>query len=472
MDKVIEEYKKLKTSNNWGTYYIGQYYFSIKTNRLKEYFGIKGEDWELSKEIQIKLQYENLPAIFHEYIHYLHELSTTIGIVGLSLQLSNKSIFSHNFDSDLKSCINNGVTTSDHKDKLAKISVTQEILMGDGYDILSEGNGKRILSLSLINQKVYFPHINDLVERSLRFPVVHFEYYKGGNYYKSKFNLGKYFIYEGLAYELDREVDKMVYGKPTIDDNGDNTEYTVLRTIAKFVFPDIEKRVYLSLATLSLQEIECGKMFIDYLQIVKDDVSKGESQNSSLLKLKEKVSREFTFKRAAYFELQKETREIFVNRYQLSRAFNFLTMVMENLYDERIKNPTFEVDYVMDGHYQDLVGLAQICDHIFVFNDNEDYMRDFFGTSIDLEISNSLKVLLGYDHMYKAHNTINSTIAVEKNDTFKCPFYHCCNLELRTKHSSICLNKPWRIFEISANSDKQYCWYGQAVGEFKSQTKF
>ncbi len=96
-------------------------------------------------------------------------------------------------------------------------------------------------------------------------------------------------------------------------------------------------------------------------------------------------------------------------------------------------------------------------------------MRDFLGTSISHEISESLKVLLSYDHYHKAHLTFSTILAEEKE--VACPFYHCCNLEIRKNHQDVCGKKPWRIFDISSNSDSQFCWYGQGVLEYKGRTR-
>ena len=121
----------------------------------------------------------------------------------------------------------------------------------------------------------------------------------------------------------------------------------------------------------------------------------------------------------------------------------------------------------MQGEYLKLPDLIPVCDYMYIFRDAEEYMRDFLGSaSFTDEQSQALKILIAYDHYQKAH-WLKSTKEIEKIEKSKCPFFSCCNLSYRKTHEKICAEKPWRIFEVSFNSDKQYCWYGQAVGEFK-----
>jgi hypothetical protein len=108
---------------------------------------------------------------------------------------------------------------------------------------------------------------------------------------------------------------------------------------------------------------------------------------------------------------------------------------------------------------------------MYVFNDAEEFNRDFFGTSsFTDDESAALKALIAYDHYQKSHG-LSSTTIVEKRGPVKCPLYSCCNLDIRLSQESICSTKPWHIFEYSANTDNKYCWYGVGVGEFKAHTE-
>jgi hypothetical protein len=463
-------FSKIKKQGEWGTYFMGKYYFTIATHKKKAELGLQPGPVELSKGIQLQLQWDNYPALFHEYIHYLHEMSTVVGNVGIGLDLRCKSIFSHYFNTDLRSAENLGVNKGVDFQRLAKAITTQQVLLGDTDDKLNGGVFLRVLSIEDEQQEVWFPHDVDYMQSKIIVPKIKFEYFKDGQMKEDYLFLGKYFIYEGLAYELDREVEKIVRNEATFTDTAKGTEYIVLRKIANFVFPETTRKTFLSVASLALQHIDLGNSFIMLLTDVKNHFQNGVTQEDAITLLKQNVSTMIRSKRQDFIEAQEEYKKIFEKRKQLHSSFSYLIEKIERLYDERIKNPAFEVDYVFEGKHRELLDIAQICDYMYLFEDEEDFMRDVFGTSIDMEISQALKVLLSYDHYYKSHG-IYSTKRVESDSDHKCPFYYCCNLELRQQHVGICQKKPWRIFEISANSDNQYCWYGQGVLEFKGQNE-
>ena len=166
-------------------------------------------------------------------------------------------------------------------------------------------------------------------------------------------------------------------------------------------------------------------------------------------------------------EAQDEIVDVFKKRRQLYKAFFTITEEAKRGYLIRSESPIFEVDLIIKGDYLKLLDMIPVCDYMYIFKDVEEYMRDLLGTaSFTDEQSQALKVLIAYDHYQKSH-WLKSTIEIEKKEKYKCPFFSCCNLEYRKTYEKICAEKPWRIFEISYNSDKQYCWYSQAAGEFK-----
>lgn len=466
---------RIERQRTWGTYHMGQYYFKINTNRNKEFLGIHETDENISENIQRLLQNENYAAIFHEYIHYIHEMSTVIGNVSLGLEISAKSIFSNNFDKELKSCEVNDTTDPKQIELLSKIFHTQNVIFGESTD---KFDNRRFIYISDVQSElleVSVPHGTGLMDIKIEIPRLKFCVTE--NQVTSEDNLlfGKFYIYEGIAYELDREIDKTHRKLEVIDDSLRNTEYTVLRSLSKYIFPDVEKKIYLSLASMALQHLNCGTTFILFLKRVKEDVANGINQSDSLNRIKKEVSNMLLLKQVDFNEAQDEYQKVFLKRTQLYKAFGYITDKTKSLYAKRVLNPTFEIDMVFSGNIDSLVTVTEMCDYMYVFEDVEPFMRDYIGTTIDLETSTALKSLVSYDHYHKLH-LISGTKKIEaKPENIegerKCPFFHCCNLTLRSENSEICQNKPWRIFEVSAKTNGLYCWYGTGVAEFKSHTE-
>lgn len=475
MENIIFLLNRIIGQRTWGTYHLGQYYFKINTNRTKEYFGGYGSDENINEEVQRTLQNENYAAIFHEYIHYIHEMSTVIGNVCLGLEISAKSIFSNNFDKELKSSEVNDTIDPKQIELLSKIFHTQYIILGDSFD---KFENRRLINISNIQSdliEISVPYDVGLMSFEIEVPKLEFCFSENQIASQDSLLFGKFYIYEGIAYELDREIDKTHRRLEVIDDSLRNTEYTVLRSLSKYIFPDVEKKIYLSLASMALQHLNCGTTFILFLKRVKEDVANGINQSDSLNRIKKEVSNMLLLKQVDFNEAQDEYQKVFLKRTQLYKAFGYITDKTKSLYSKRVLNPTFEIDMVFSGNIDSLVTVTEMCDYMYVFEDVEPFMRDYIGTTIDLETSKALKTLISYDHYHKLH-LISGTKKIEARPENikgerKCPFFHCCNLTLRGENSEICQNKPWRIFEVSAKTNGLYCWYGTGVAEFKSHTE-
>jgi hypothetical protein len=467
--QLLEVLKKHLKDDVAASYFIGRYYFSVNTRKSRMDFGLVSGT-PITYEIQKQMQLSNAVPLLHEYIHYIHEISTVVGNIGLGMDVALKSIFSNYFDKDLKSSLHAGLDIADTEkfDIFCKIFATKEVLNGNVEQ------GKKLLRVKNYRYKmqpVYALEGTSLTEIKIEVPIVTIETFGVGKFIDKEFTFGKFFIYEGLAYELDRIIDQQWRNLEQIHDDSKGTEYTVLRNVAKFIMPDIDTNTFLVAASLSLSYIDPGRSFIEMICRIKKAKEEGLLVTHVLATIKNEVSAMLLSKLDVFNEAQDEIVEVFKRRNRLHKAFSVITQQAKNAYLAKCEQPSFEVDFIFAGKYEKLMNIVPPCDYMYVFRDVDEFNRDFLGTaSFDDDSSQALKVLIGYDHYQKSHELIN-TLQVEAAQTVKCPFYTCCNLQLRLDHSDICASRPWRIFEISTGIDRQYCWYGQAVGEFKGHNQ-
>lgn len=467
LDKMLSVLRK---NNEWGTYYLGKFYFTIATNITKEEAGLWDDTMELSPEQQLSLQRVHYTALFHEYIHYLHELSTVIGNVSSMLSLTERSLFSHHFDTDLGSSVNHGLRNTPHMDTYSKIIATQYVLNGDSSETLERGKMIQVLEIEYVSREVYFPEGDGIREMPIEIPKIYFSYFDGAIQADGLLDFGKYFIYEGIAYELDRIVEKNIRQLPVIHDTHAGTEYTVLRRVAQFIYPSVSTQTFVTLASLSLQYIDCGTTFIRFIRKVKIETDMGIAEDIIINGIKSDTSELLLSKQDNFNGSQDEVIQSSLNRESLHTAFTYIANQCKHLYQYRIESPSFEVDLVFENKQWEILTIANICNYMYIFTNEEEYKRDFLGTSIDQETAQALQILLSYADYYSAHG-FRDTISVEREEHC-CPYYYTCPLNLRRDFSNICRTKPWRIFEHSFATDKQYCWYGNGVGEFKGYTRY
>ncbi len=467
-----EQLNKLQNQFNKDTaalYFVGRYYFSVNTHKFRSNFGL-APGAEITLAAQQTIQAQNFLSLFHEYIHYIHEISTVVGNVGLSLDLILKSLFSNYFSTDLSSSTHLGIDLKnrDLMDIFSKIYTTKEVMNGGGP---IEGKLLKVNSFSHILQDIYVLNGIELQTFKIDIPMVSISTFYDNKFMDIEVLFGKFYIYEGLAYELEKEIEKQVLQLIEIKDDQKGSEYTMLRSLAKFIFPEIDKESFLVAASLSLSYINSGYMFVSLIERIKKESQMGIKIKDVLLNLKRDVSKLLGSKIIDFNEAQEEITAIFKKRKQLNISFTTITDEAKAGYLSRCESPTFEVDLILRGEFLKLYDLIPICDYMYCFKAPDEYMRDFLGTaSYTYAQSQALEVLIAYDHYQKSH-WLQSTIAVEKTAKSKCPFFSTCNLGYRKTHEQICAERPWRIFEVSFSGNKQYCWYGQAVGEFKGHNE-
>jgi hypothetical protein len=124
---------KLSTKEYWGAYFKNQYYFRINTRRHLHELNLKLGYGQLDETTQRQLQNENLPALFHEFLHYLHEVSTVTGNISMGLSLTMKACFTSWLDKELESARSEGMAKSNTRiDEYVKAWTTMSVL--DGTD--------------------------------------------------------------------------------------------------------------------------------------------------------------------------------------------------------------------------------------------------------------------------------------------------------------------------------------------------
>src|SRR6185312_191952 len=470
-DELSEENKllsKLNSSNYWGAYIPNQFYFIINTNKTRLQAGLTQGVYQLTAQQQHLLQLENLPVLFHEYFHYIQETSTMSGIASMLQDIRMKRAFMHWLDPNL--------------DSSESLGFAQDMTVTDAYinarSVLQaiDGNGPEIaenrILLSVLNYKFKTQVVQvaspggGYITSKLNIPKVEFSFSDGkGNILTGLLEFGRFYLYEGLAYELDREIDRQTKNLTQINDTSKNSEYTVLRMLAQFLFPNVKTRTFLSLAIISLQAEECGKSFIELLRDVKINENKGVRQEDSIAKIKSNISSQMISMQNDFNDNQDGLADHFKGRQQLHAAYSYIASVIKSNFAARINNPCFEVDIVFDGNFLQILNISPTCDYIYEFADTNEFMRDFFGSTLPSNISQHLTSLIAFDHYFNSHQYL-TTLEVEKNDHM-CPFFYCCDAQRRITDEDDCRTKPWRVFEKDRKGDQHYCWYGQGVGNSK-----
>jgi hypothetical protein len=108
-----------------------------------------------------------------------------------------------------------------------------------------------------------------LFETTLEFnvPIVFFDGFdtSENTHVKDSLFFGKFYLYEGIAFKLDRLMHKIL-GRKAGNESLVGEEYKIMEKVAKSIVNDITEREMLDLASLSLSYLNAGEYFISFLK--------------------------------------------------------------------------------------------------------------------------------------------------------------------------------------------------------------
>ena len=377
-------------------------------------------------------------------------MTTMTGAVSFTYELHKRALFSHYVDVPSSSDFM-GIG-DEHKDYSFKLNNTSSGLIGFTNTHLSDRVVFEVVSYELIPFTAHAPEGTGLADIPINIPQITYKYRdpQTNTIEEDTLLFGKYYLYEGLASELDKVVHKQ--RSKSSEKSYSSSEYNILKLIAIKLYPDIELKIMLELASLSLAHYNAGEKFIELVEMMAKSVNKEED----LTTYKEKLTNNMVIQLADLQEEMDSIREVFKSRKILHSALDFLMNNMMEGLRHRITNPTFEVDLTFSGDADKIVDIIPICDYMYVFNDEDEYMRDFLGTNQDMLVSYDLKIFMCHVHYYhskteKAHLDV------------KCPMFTCCNVSHRVENPELCSKSPWKMFDLVQSQMLEHCPYSYGV---------
>ncbi|MES2276042.1 MAG: hypothetical protein V4592_08465 [Bacteroidota bacterium] len=430
-----------------GVYLANRFFIRIITDRAHaDVEGYDNIERTLTRAAQLDLQAENFVTLFHEYIHYVHEISTIAGIAQFHFEMINRKIFT--------SCLNLPKTSAPGeipailKPFLTKTNTAIQAIRGGSA---SDMDGQIVLGIKeiVVNPCPTYSLFGG--PTTIGVPVIFYNY--GDQQSSAKEGwvfFGKYYLYEGLAYHLDNQV-AIQRGKRLVQPHHIPPEYKLMSLVAQHICPGIGERSMLDLASLSLSYADCGHRFIRYLEAA----NTAPDLPSFIATAHEDVNAHLRVNEPKILALLEKIRKQFTTSTQLSAAVGHLCDEMAKGYHQRIHYPTFEVAITMDGHPEDMPQYVVACDMVYEFKDDDEYLRDFAGTYlVDKILPSDLKTFLCHMDYYQH--------AINKTPEHCCPLFTFCPHELRRKKPAQCRTQPRLAFED--HEIYGWCNYSKGVG--------
>ena len=449
---LFVDLKKLETRYA-GAYLVNKFFIRIVTDTSRgEIQSYDYNDHSFNEEDQLILQQKHYPTLYHEYIHYIHEVSTMVGIIQFYLNVFNRAIFSAFVNVPENSTI--AEVSGENKIKFDKVKRTLMATTGGSVYELENRLIFRIDDINDIDFDAYEPSSD--TSENIKVPMITYSYLNQitNEQLIDSIIFGKYLVYEGIAHHLDQLVTAQL-GKATMNKSAVKPEYLLLEMVSRYYCPKIIERDMLEMATISLCYFNPGQRFIRMLR----EAANGVYLPGYLMEIRNEAQQHLHSQRDNIKYTLNEIKNIFSKRLGLFNAASHLCDVMSAAYDERLKNPVFELDITYSGHLTKMVSIVRPCDMVYELADDDDYLRDFAGTYLPNQLANDLRTLMCHVDYYQ--------VMTAKVEVHCCPLYTFCPHQLRVNKPEQCKTKPRLSFE--SRETFGWCHYSLGVAYMKGE---
>jgi len=406
---------------------------------------------------------------FHEYAHYLHNISTVSGITVFINTLELLRCFRQTFDA---AGLSNGsdFMKPAEKDHLRTLSAfltrarlgyaphLTNIISPVGIKITSLKNSADVTGPKgeLLTVLVCDAEVSD----------------QGGNTENCVARIGTLELLESAAWLLERRVVEAMDSNTQIDQPS-VFPYRVIDAAARYAVPGLDDRGIIACVLAALQSSDAPEALEMMFGIAAEALR--HSQDPMTV-LRQKTVDSLNQGRAeldsAFTALDSE----FGGSNILARSVRQIVATARRLFEERCTDPFFEFQIIEDmktdtESFVNAIKRFAPCAVLQKrFGDDDDLERDilisFLPTNNEhgQDPENGLRVVHSIFHFLGRHRTQDGFVSSCKARRDQCPFYTCCNLPLRLKEPAICKAQPWKSVDWPEwDQEKGTCWYGTAV---------
>lgn len=398
----------------------------------------------------------------HEYIHFLHNVST---IAGLRSFLGAMTVWTHFRSTVGKEGTSAGADVLDDG-TYQFISSMLRLDRNMNGDCQRDGLMKSACTVNVTGYSLERQSI-DLFGQAAQVTIVILNCTLASADSKTQsitFRFGYHAILEGIASETDRRFGGL------IPDDAPPVPYQVLRALAEHIAPGIERITYLKLAVLSLQANDPAGTLLQLLQSYAA-ARENADPDAALRQGHANISASLgEFRAAAMQDLDRLAALVSAGT-RLGSGLETLISLFRAGLMRREREPWFELDLFAVPQLSQAGADFISQTPCFIIEEGkgpaDKVARDVaYVWGEDAHFEERMSIVICAIHFMKAHLSpagIRKTSDVESKIPQGCPFYTNCTLPLRTKIPSICSKKPWRSMNWEGWDEGMSCWYGSAV---------
>lgn len=402
---------------------------------------------------------EAIGFFFHEWVHYVHNVSTLQGLTAFANLVNLWANFRHSIDD---SGFSKGAADLNPK-------ASEFIGQIQQYLVASRQAKENEIPLTTLLEEITIESLEttttNIGEIGVTTTIVcNLQILNNatGSSQREIIKIGTHEIIEGAAWMLETKLTLALRGlSPPVQ----ISPYQLVKAIARFRFPEISDDLVIMFMLSALQDSDPPAALMHLFQQVAQTKSPPEDVLSTLTARTLKESRNWVEKTLGKIE------DIFPQAEQMALAVKSTTATIRRNLAWRETRPFFEFDVIAQlranpQQLTDAINMFGCCAVIqerpgYEDKVGRDLLYDLVPGGSDLEFGwRKMHASFRFVGLHLQSSDLLPTNKIPPTLKTKCPFYTICNLKLRTEKSEICKKTPW---ESADNAEEGACWYGAAI---------
>jgi hypothetical protein len=403
---------------------------------------------------------------FHEYVHYLHNISTVSGIGAFINTIELWRIFRMTID-DTGLSKGSAALSQPQQDHLATLRAVLNGTRGSNFPATNISNPTTLRINSIRPKVIAQSPLGDLVTAL----ICDAEVWDSNNAEACIVQLGTLELLEGVAWLLEKRAAQAVDPTVTIS-KPPLFPYRVVEAAIDYAVPGLSEDAVICCVLSALQNTDAPGAFLQVIEIAKG----GMTQGDPVAALRKATT-------GALNQNQAQTESVFA---RLESEFNsngiFASTIQQVVgtaraaLQHRLVDPFFEFTLIeemkttLDAFTNAIRRIAPCASLQQRPGGDDDVMRDLLLSfspppkAGETDIEDGMRVMHSMFHFIKCHRPHDGLVETARARSLPCPFYTCCNLKLRQSDPDICKRAPWKSADWSQwDAKKGVCWYGTGV---------
>ena len=407
-------------------------------------------------------------AVFmHEYMHYLHNISTVCGLSGFMNTLELLRLFRRTIDPmgfSVGSSHLDGAT-QEHLERLLHVLVAGRSVRQPLLRTVVTPVSVEILSATLENKVE--DHRGALLSTFTCEAEVTDD---RGIAERSRIEIGIPEIMEAAAWLLERRLASAL-APDAAESPVPVFPYKLVSALSEHLLPGIPEETILACILAAMQSSDPADGLQQILRIAKKATDEGRDPLDAIRNAAAEV---VTTNESTLLQCLSQIEAEFASNGIMAVAIRTIFSAARDALARRRSNPFYEIELVDNLaarrlSIETLMTQLPSC-AVLQRNAGPDHklQRDLLAAFRPLNGDGSdpedgLRVIHAVFDFMGRHTTTGALTATESLLPRQCPFYTCCDLRLRESDPAICSRSPWRAADWNDWGGQGRCWYGTAV---------